>query len=73
MHKKIAEASASTIDRGSASGNRTLDSAVRGRRLDLLTNAPHFSCASSIINKRHGLVYKIFKKKLSSFMTLHMV
>ena len=28
--------------RGSASGNRTLDSAVRGRRLDLLTNAPHF-------------------------------
>ena len=38
-------------------GNRTLDSAVRGRRLDLLTNAPHFSCASSIINKRFCIVY----------------
>lgn len=31
---------------GSALGNRTLDSAVRGRRLNLLTNAP-YSCRFS--------------------------
>ena len=57
--------------RGSASGNRTLDSAVRGRRLDLLTNAPHFSCASSIINKRLGLVYKILKKVIKFYSPLY--
>ncbi len=62
LKKKRTASAVLSVCRGSASGNRTLDSAVRGRRLDLLTNAPHFSCASSIINKRHCLVYKISKK-----------
>ena len=42
---------------GSALGNRTPDSAVRGRRLNLLTNAPYSLCASGIIAEYKGFVY----------------
>ena len=60
QQKKRTAFSRSLRFRGSASGNRTLDSAVRGRRLDLLTNAPYFSCAKGIITECRIFVYCFF-------------